>query len=256
MNHSGRNLRVAHGCALALLLASGAARADSSGMDWLGVFYVWGADIGADYRDRSIDASFSDVVDKLDMGFMGHVEAQGDDFGGFTDLVYMSVSDSRSIGPASLRGELDMTLMDVALTWSPSAERFTGPEVYGGFRYLNIDAGLQATLLPPPGPDRQRRDRQELHGFPAGRPLRGADQRELAADLQRRPVRGRQRGHLEPCRLWRLPERPASLLRGLPAPGSRDRGAQFGARGHELFGARRRLRIRLLTGGSRDSASN
>jgi hypothetical protein len=74
----------------------GAARADSSGMDWLGVFYVWGADIGADYRDTSIDASFSDIVDKLDMGFMGHVEAQGDDFGGFADLVYMSVSDSRS----------------------------------------------------------------------------------------------------------------------------------------------------------------
>jgi hypothetical protein len=152
MNHSGRNLRVARGCALALLLASGAARADSSGMDWLGVFYVWGADIGADYRDRSIDASFSDIVDKLDMGFMGHVEAQGDDFGGFADLVYMSVSDSRSIGPASVRGELDMTLMDVAMTWSPTAERFTGPEVYGGFRYVNIDAGLQATLLPPPDP--------------------------------------------------------------------------------------------------------
>lgn len=152
MHHSSRNPRVARGCALALLLAAGSARADTSGLDWLGVVYLWGADIGADYRDRSIDVSFSDVVDKLDMGFMGHVEAQGDDFGGFTDLVYMSVSDSRSIGPASLRGELDMTLMDVALTWSPNAERFTGPEVYGGFRYLNIDTGLQATLLPPPDP--------------------------------------------------------------------------------------------------------
>jgi hypothetical protein len=152
MKLSNRRHRVAQGCALAFLLAAGSARADSSGMDWLGVFYVWGADIGADYQDRSIDASFSDIVDKLDMGFMGHVEAQGDDFGGFADLVYMSVSDSRSIGPASVRGELDMTLMDVAMTWSPTAERFTGPEVYGGFRYVNIDAGLQATLLPPPDP--------------------------------------------------------------------------------------------------------
>lgn len=152
MKQFDRSRRLAQGCAAALLLATGSARADSSGMDWLGVVYVWGADISADYQDRSIDASFSDIVDSLEMGFMGHVEAQGDDFGGFTDLVYMSVSDSRSLGPASVRGDLDMTLMDVALTWSPSEERFTGAEVFGGFRYLNIDAGLRATLLPPPDP--------------------------------------------------------------------------------------------------------
>lgn len=152
MKHSNRRHRVAQGCALALLLASGSARADSSGLDWLGVVYLWGADIGVDYRDRSTDASFSDVVDKLDMGFMGHVEAQGDDFGGFVDVVYMSVGDSRSIGPASLRGELDMTLMDLAMVWNPASGRFTGAEVYGGFRYVSVDAGLQVTLLPPPDP--------------------------------------------------------------------------------------------------------
>jgi len=138
--------------ALAMAAASGAARADSAGLDWIGVVYLWGADIGADYQDRSIDASFSDIVDKLEMGFMGHVEAQGDDFGGFVDVVYMSVSDSRSIGPATVRGELDMTLMDLAMVWSPAPERFSGTEVYGGLRYVSVDAGLQATLLPPPDP--------------------------------------------------------------------------------------------------------
>ena len=138
--------------ALALTVSTGAARADSSGMDWLGVVYLWGADIGADYRDRSIDASFSDIVDKLEMGFMGHVEAQGDDFGGFVDVVYMSVGDSRAIGPASVRGDLDMTLMDLAMVWSPTSGRFTGPEVYGGFRYVSVDALVRATLLPPPEP--------------------------------------------------------------------------------------------------------
>jgi len=152
MKHPSRNLRVAQGCALTLLLAAGSARADTSGMDWLGTVYLWGADIGADYRNRNIDASFSDVVDKLEMGFMGHVEAQGDDFGGFVDVVYMSVGDSRSIGPATLRGDLDMTLMDLAMVWNPASGRFTGAEVYGGLRYLSVDAGLQATLLPPPDP--------------------------------------------------------------------------------------------------------
>ena len=137
---------------LALAAATGAARAESSGMDWLGVAYLWGADISADYQDRSIDASFSDIVDKLEMGFMGHVEAQGDDFGGFVDVVYMSVGDSRAIGPASVRGDLDMTLMDLAMVWSPTSGRMTGPEVYGGFRYVSVDALVRATLLPPPEP--------------------------------------------------------------------------------------------------------
>lgn len=136
--------------AVALATGSGAARADSSGMDWLGVLYVWGADIGVDYRDRSVDASFSDVVDKLDMGFMGHVEAQGDGFGGFVDVVYMSVSDGRTVGPLSARGELDMTLMDLAMVWSPSAERYTGLEAFGGIRYLSTDADVR--LTPPAGP--------------------------------------------------------------------------------------------------------
>jgi len=152
MKLSNRRHRVAQGCALACLLAAGSARADSSGMDWLGVAYLWGADISADYQDRSIDASFSDIVDKLEMGFMGHVEAQGDDFGGFVDVVYMSVGDSRSIGPASVRGDLDMTLMDLAMVWNPAPGRFSGADVYGGFRYVSVDALVRATLLPPPEP--------------------------------------------------------------------------------------------------------
>lgn len=141
------------GCgAVALAATAGAARADSSGMDWLGVVYLWGADIQVDAGDRSVDASFSDIIDKLEMGFMGHVEAQGDTFGGFVDVVYMSVADGRSIGPVSARGELDMTLMDVAMVWNPAAERYTGVEVYGGFRYIGVDFDLRATLTPPPDP--------------------------------------------------------------------------------------------------------
>lgn len=147
-----RRLLVASCGALALASANGAARADSSGLDWLGIVYLWGADIGADYQDRSIDASFSDIVDKLEMGFMGHVEAQGDDFGGFVDVVYMSVGDNRTIGPASVRGDLDMTLMDLAMVWNPTPGRFAGPELYGGLRYVSVDALVRATLLPPPEP--------------------------------------------------------------------------------------------------------
>ena len=91
MTRIDRKKALAHGCALALALAAGSARADSSGMEWLGIVYVWGADIEVDARDRTLDVAFSDTVDNLEMGFQGHVEAQAEDFGGFVDVVFMGV---------------------------------------------------------------------------------------------------------------------------------------------------------------------
>jgi hypothetical protein len=152
MNIGNKRLLPTDLCALALALAGMPAHAESTDLDWLAIAYVWGSAISVDASDRSVDASFSDVVDKLDMAFMGHVEAQADNFGGFVDVAYMSVSDSQTVGPVSVRGELDLTLMDVALVWSPSAERFAGADVYGGFRYISTDFGLRAEVAPPPEP--------------------------------------------------------------------------------------------------------
>ena len=53
---------------LTLAAASGTARADASGLDWVGVVYLWGANVGVDARDRSANFSFGDIIDKLDMG--------------------------------------------------------------------------------------------------------------------------------------------------------------------------------------------
>ena len=48
--------------------------------------------------------------------------------------------------------DLDLTLMDVAAVWSPAAGRFTGADLYGGFRYIGTDFGVRAQLTPPPDP--------------------------------------------------------------------------------------------------------
>ena len=45
-------------CALALAGASGRAEAASSDYDWIGILYVWAADIGVDTRDRSVNVDF------------------------------------------------------------------------------------------------------------------------------------------------------------------------------------------------------
>jgi hypothetical protein len=148
-----RRQPIAGGCALALLLAAGPARADSSGLDWLGIAYIWAADIGLDIGDQSAAVDFSDVIDKLEMGFQGHVEAQGDDFGGFVDVSFMGTGDNTSRILVDLNADLDMTAMDLALVWSPGLERMTGIEVFGGLRYIDTDVSLVVDPIPPGPPE-------------------------------------------------------------------------------------------------------
>src|SRR5512145_3497683 len=112
--------------AISLALAAGPTHADSADLDWLGIAYLWAADIGVDTRDRSVDVDFSDVVDKLEIGFQGHVEAQADEFGGFVDVVFMGLGDNSSRQLVDLNTDFDMTAMDLALVWSPGPERMTG----------------------------------------------------------------------------------------------------------------------------------
>lgn len=140
-------------CGLLALASAGAANAASDDYDWVAIGYLWASDITTDVRDRSISTSFNDILDKLDFGLQGHVEAQGDDFGGYVDFTYMSLSDKASLPNADVRTSLDMTAIDLAMVWSPGAERMTGAELYGGLRYISNDVGLRVDPVPPALPD-------------------------------------------------------------------------------------------------------
>jgi hypothetical protein len=140
-------------CLLALTAASGAAQAASDDYDWLGIMYLWAADIGVDTRDASINVDFSDTIDKLEMAFQGHVEVQGDDIGGFVDLSFIAVGDNSQRANAHLNSDLDLTAVDMALVWSPGAERVTGLEVFGGLRYIDTDFSLVVDPDAPALPD-------------------------------------------------------------------------------------------------------
>ena len=150
--HIGSRRSIQASCGiLALSLAAGAAHADSSDMEWVGIAYIWAADIEVDARDRTLDISFSDTVENLEMGFQGHVEAQAEDFGGFVDIVFMGVGTNDVRQGIRVNTDVDLTSMDLAFVWSPGAERFTGIEAYGGLRYIDNDFGL--VIDPePPGP--------------------------------------------------------------------------------------------------------
>src|SRR6188508_1320131 len=75
MNTNRRKSLAAVGCGVALALGTGAASAESSGMDWLGIVYLWGSGIDVDAKNASAGISFGDLIDNLEMAGMAHVEA-------------------------------------------------------------------------------------------------------------------------------------------------------------------------------------
>ncbi len=187
---------------------------------------------------------------------MGHVETQGDDFGGFVDVVFVGVGKNESRTNVDLNVDNDTTAMDLAAVWSPGAERMTGIEVYGGLRYVSNDFSLVVDPIPPSPPESRIGSDASYYDLLLGArysaPLVGA----LAAYLQRRHFRRRHRGNFQHRRIRRLPDGPAPLLRWLQTlrngPGIGQRSGPDGDHvrpGH-------RLRLQFLIGGSRLAASN
>ena len=152
-----RNLRkIIAGSALAAslpLMAAPAAAADDEGLDWMLITYVWGADLTIDVRDESVGVDFSDLVNNLEVGFLGHIEAQGDDFGGFADIVFLGVGNTDHRASFTIDVDNDTLLVDAALVWSPGEKRLTGFELFGGLRYISNDFEIVADPVPDGPPD-------------------------------------------------------------------------------------------------------
>ena len=134
---------------LGLLLGSPCAHAESQDVNGLGIVYVWGSGITIDAADQSVGIDFKDLVDDLEIAFMGHVEAQGDKLGGFVDVVYVGVGSDESRPNVDLNTHNDTTSMDLAVVWSPGPEPFTGLETYAGLRYVGNDFKLVVDPVPP-----------------------------------------------------------------------------------------------------------
>ena len=154
----------------ALLLASGTTEAQSSDeWTWVIAPYLWASDVDLDLEvnDQSLggSASFSDLLDKVDTAFMGHVEARKGNWGMFGDVIYLDLSDSKniSVGPGGpILGDLqaDASLkMQIyefggALDVSGGSDQ-TRVDLLAGIRYIDADIAADLTL---PGPGAQEID--------------------------------------------------------------------------------------------------
>lgn len=105
----------------------------------------------------SVDTSFSDIVDVLDFGLMGALEARKGRWGLYLDAIYMKVSDSATVsrtgaGPlgATLTATPNLQLKQSMLAAAVMYRASDGPspiDVAGGLRYNKLDVEATANFV-------------------------------------------------------------------------------------------------------------
>jgi hypothetical protein len=121
--------------------------------------FLWGASLGGRTLNGSeVEVGFSQLVDSLEMGFMGAFEARKDDWSIFTDMIYLdfSASDTANLSvpigpvhvPVTTATELDQTVK--ILTFGGGYELYSAGndrlDLVGGVRYFDIDMDLYLAL--------------------------------------------------------------------------------------------------------------
>jgi hypothetical protein len=151
--------RLHHVLVPALLLASSGAQAAD---DWrfAGTLYLWAAGInGETVGGADIDFDFDTLLDNLDMGFMGAVEARRGSWSAIADVVYLNVGADEGatvkvpVAPDSLVAvDVDtgvksrgwaISLLGAYTIWSD--ERAT-VDLLAGARYLELKASFDLGL--------------------------------------------------------------------------------------------------------------
>lgn len=133
---------------LTLINFSPAARAaDDEGWDWMVAPYLWaasiGTDVNADAPPAGTDSDFSDIIDKIDGAFMARLEGQGDHFGVFADVLFLSLADDSDRALSHTESDLDAWLLDAAGVWNPGHDRSRGLGLFAGLRYVDVDLSVR-----------------------------------------------------------------------------------------------------------------
>jgi len=138
--------------AAVLLFAGVPIGAAAEDWDWSLTPYAWLPSVGTDIHidvppiDTGGTTQFSAIRPKLGFTIPLHLEAQGDEWGLLSDLLYLPVSGNRHNDLFSTDTSLDAGIFELAAVWSPGPVRHEGFEVIGGLRY--IWASIDFKLIP------------------------------------------------------------------------------------------------------------
>ncbi len=143
--------------ALATTVATQAAAQDT--WEYTGYFYLWGAGIGGEtVTGQNVDVSFSDLVDNLDFGIMGALEAKNGPWAVFGDAIYLNISDDEdaAVGPGipvSVDAEVEGLVFTAAAGYDVVSDSQIRLNAFGGMRFLdmettvNVETGMGSRRL-------------------------------------------------------------------------------------------------------------
>ena len=114
--------------------------------------YLWATQLESEVRvgEYSAGASleFSDIVDTLEMGFMGQFEARKGRWSVYSDLVYFNLADDQDLTPLTeISSDLKQTVSLVMAGYKP--KNLEVLDVYFGVRYdkVAIDLDLNGAII-------------------------------------------------------------------------------------------------------------
>jgi hypothetical protein len=123
---------------ISIVVFSGVTTADDGEWKYTVITYFLGAGMNGDVtvrgRATTIDESFSDILDHLEFGFMGHLEAENDKWVVLGDLFYVGLGAQ----PPQVTVDINQWIVDGAVG-RKFGQNFA---LLGGFRYNRLDAKL------------------------------------------------------------------------------------------------------------------
>jgi opacity protein-like surface antigen len=124
--------------------------------------YFWAAELKGDAtlrgRTGPVEASFSDLLDNLDIAFMGRLEAWKDEWGLFFDGLYMDLGAEFSTPQGLVSADIDvkMTMLEFGLgyhLWETQVGKERSQklsfDLLGGGRYMNLEGELDVRTNGP-----------------------------------------------------------------------------------------------------------
>ncbi len=130
------------------------ATADDHGDDtlsWALTPYLWAPhttiDLTLGNSNIGGEVSFSDILDTIDAGFMGHLEGGKGQWSVFSDLTYVDASDTSERTLIRIASQNTQTFLDLALAWHPGGIH-EPLSIFGGLRYTAAETRFDFVSVP------------------------------------------------------------------------------------------------------------
>jgi hypothetical protein len=128
---------------LTLVVPQAAAQSGSNNWRFAVAPYLWAAGMDGTMTiagtETDIDVPFIDVIDNLDLAFMGHFDMRNDRWVLSSDLIFVDLESSQDLGQGTVTAGVDLTLLELVGGYRVSP----AVALLAGARWVDMGASLR-----------------------------------------------------------------------------------------------------------------